>query len=82
MLSEKAKDIPGFEGVYAVTEDGRVYSHSRVVKAAHGSTQLRKGRWLKPKINQGRVLYNIGAKCCLRLTLLCGIAPPERHTAA
>ena len=62
MLSENAKDIPGFEGVYAVTEDGRVYSHSRVVKAAHGSTQLRKGRWLKPKINQGRVLYNIGAK--------------------
>lgn len=52
MLSENAKDIPGFEGVYAVTEDGRVYSHSRVVKAAHGSTQLRKGRWLKPKINQ------------------------------
>ncbi|ENX5461682.1 NUMOD4 domain-containing protein, partial [Escherichia coli] len=49
MLSENAKDIPGFEGVYAVTEDGRVYSHSRVVKAAHGSTQLRKGRWLKPK---------------------------------
>lgn len=22
------------------------------------------------------------SKCCLRLTLLCGIAPPERHTAA
>lgn len=36
MLSENAKDIPGYEGLYAVTEDGRVYSHSRVVKAAYG----------------------------------------------
>ncbi|WP_353957294.1 NUMOD4 domain-containing protein, partial [Escherichia coli] len=26
MLSENAKDIPGYEGLYAVTEDGRVYS--------------------------------------------------------
>lgn len=51
MLSENAKDILGYEGLYAVTEDGRVYSHSRVVKAARGSTQLRKGRWLKPGIN-------------------------------
>lgn len=62
MLSESAKDVPGFEGVYAATEDGKVYSHSRVVKAAYGKTQLRKGRWLKLKINQGRAYYNIGAK--------------------
>ncbi len=62
MLAENVKDIPGFEGVYSATDDGRVYSHSRVVKAAYGKTQLRKGRWLKAKINQGRVFYNIGAK--------------------
>ncbi len=57
MLSENAKDIPGYEGLYAVTEDGRVYSHSRVVKAAHGSTQLRKGRWLKQHENNKGYLY-------------------------
>lgn len=62
MLAENVKDIPGFEGIYSATEDGRVYSHSRVVKASYGSTQLRKGRWLKQKINQGRAFYNIGAK--------------------
>lgn len=57
MLSENAKDIPGYEGLYAVTEDGRVYSHSRVVKASHGSTQLRKGRWLKQHENNNGYLY-------------------------
>lgn len=62
MLSENAKDVPGFEGIYAATEDGRVYSHSRVVKAAYGKTQLRKGRWLKLKINQGRGYFNLGAR--------------------
>lgn len=30
MLSEDAKDIEGYEGLYAITNDGRVYSHSRV----------------------------------------------------
>ncbi|MDM4894084.1 NUMOD4 domain-containing protein [Escherichia coli] len=26
MLSENAKDIEGYEGLYAITNDGRVYS--------------------------------------------------------
>lgn len=32
MLSETAKDIAGYEGKYSVTTDGRVYSHSRVIR--------------------------------------------------
>lgn len=52
MLSENAKDIHGYEGLYAVTDDGRVYSHSKVVRSCYGSTQLRKGRWLKPEITK------------------------------
>lgn len=52
MLSETAKDIEGYEGKYAVTTDGRVYSHSRV--DARG--KLRKGRWLKPIEHDGGYL--------------------------
>ncbi|MDK9365350.1 NUMOD4 motif-containing HNH endonuclease [Lelliottia wanjuensis] len=47
MLSESAKDIAGYEGKYAVTTDGRVYSHSRVDDGG----KLRKGRWLKSNID-------------------------------
>lgn len=37
------KDIPGYEGKYSITRDGRVWSHPRV--DAKGAT--RKGKWLK-----------------------------------
>ncbi|EAO7509457.1 endodeoxyribonuclease [Salmonella enterica] len=47
MLSEGAKDIAGYEGKYAVTTDGRVYSHSRVDDGG----KLRKGRWLKANVD-------------------------------
>ncbi|MBY6247574.1 NUMOD4 domain-containing protein [Citrobacter werkmanii] len=47
MLSESAKDIAGYEGKYAVTTDGRVYSHSRVDDGG----KLRKGRWLKSNVD-------------------------------
>lgn len=47
MLSESAKDIAGYEGKYAVTTDGRVYSHSRVDDGG----KLRKGRWLKSNLD-------------------------------
>ncbi len=46
----KAKDITGYEGLYAVTDCGKVYAHSRVDK----SGRLYKGRWLKP--DQGKYL--------------------------
>ncbi|UYV42386.1 HNH endonuclease [Providencia rettgeri] len=56
-MIDETKDIPGYEGLYAITIDGRVYSHSRVVKASHGSTQLRKGRWLKQHENNKGYMY-------------------------
>lgn len=39
-----SKQIPEFEGVYSVTIDGRVYSHSRVDSKGN----RRNGKWLKP----------------------------------
>ncbi|EAA9298054.1 endodeoxyribonuclease [Salmonella enterica subsp. enterica] len=44
MLSETLKDIFGYEGQYAITTDGRIYSHSRLNRAG----RLIKGRWMKP----------------------------------
>ena len=53
MLSENAKDIEGYEGLYAITNDGRVYSHSRV--NLRGC--LIKGRWLKHNHNVNGYKY-------------------------
>lgn len=51
MLSGNAKDIAGFEGRYSVTDDGRVYSHSKLALGKGGCSRLVKGRWLKPGVN-------------------------------
>lgn len=41
------KDIKGFEGLYAITEDGRVWRHSRLIKTNGRGTYWCKGRYLK-----------------------------------
>lgn len=47
------KDIPGFEGRYAVTADGRVWSHARQ-NPNGGRPAL--GQWLKPRISRAGYL--------------------------
>lgn len=44
---EEWRDIKGYEGLYQVSDWGRVKSSDRVVGAKNGSTALRKGRILK-----------------------------------
>ncbi|MCX8976506.1 NUMOD4 motif-containing HNH endonuclease [Citrobacter portucalensis] len=48
---ENVKDIELFEGLYAITDKGRVYSHSRVITRIRTNgtvfTTLVKGRWMK-----------------------------------
>lgn len=39
-------DIPGYEGIYAITRDGRVYSHAREIG---GQGKRRKGKYLRLK---------------------------------
>jgi hypothetical protein len=54
------KDIPGFEGLYAVNEDGRVWSYPRSWTRKHGVPSSHKGKWLKPTVNmQGYVIYTL-----------------------
>lgn len=42
------RPIPGYEGLYAVTQDGRVWSQPRVVVRRNGVPMTVRGRWMKP----------------------------------
>lgn len=43
------RDVPGYEGIYAVTETGEVWSYPRRWKVGSSSkTQGHNGKWLKP----------------------------------
>ncbi len=42
------KDILGFEGIYSVTKEGKVWSCPRIIERANGFPLPIKGRWLKP----------------------------------
>lgn len=51
-------DIPKFEGLYAVTKDGRVWSHPKT-----GAGRSHRGKFLKPSINgRGYFRVELGAK--------------------
>lgn len=55
------KDIPGFEGSYAVTVDGRVWSHPKPLTGAAKGT--RQGRWLKQSLAaNGYKKVNLGSE--------------------
>ncbi len=47
------KPVPGFEGRYSVTKDGRVWSHPN---------QLHDGMWLKPSLRQGYPMVDLCVK--------------------
>ena len=48
---EEWKDIKGYEGLYQVSDMGRVKSFGRTVVSKNGLKQYRKGRILKPRTN-------------------------------
>jgi len=53
------KPIPGWEGLYSVTEDGRVWSHERQVRAPNGRVRLKPGLWLKQVGHQGYLMVGL-----------------------
>lgn len=55
------KEIPGYEGKYAVTEDGRVWSYPKPLSGALKGYGYTKGKWLKPIFSMGYPLVNLGA---------------------
>lgn len=46
------KDIKGFEGLYQISNLGRVRSLDRLVRSGHGSFKLSKGKIRKPSIDR------------------------------
>lgn len=46
------REIPGFDGLYGVTSDGRVWSTARSSITKTGVQKWLRGKWLKAQINQ------------------------------
>lgn len=46
------KSIKGYEGIYEINELGEVRSVDRIVKLQNGGTRKRKGKELKPSMNE------------------------------
>ena len=55
------KDIPGYEGRYAITEDGRVWSYPKPLTGVLEGKGTTKGRFLKPVISAGYWTVATGA---------------------
>lgn len=47
------KAIKGYEGIYEINELGKIRSVDRIVERKDGSTRKRKGKELKPSMDQG-----------------------------
>ncbi len=49
------QEIKGYEGLYSITRDGRVWSHKRKVKNGNGFRTVN-GKWLTPSIKENGYL--------------------------
>lgn len=45
------RDIPGYEGLYAITRGGRVWSYPRSWINGNGAWQRHNGKWLVHSLN-------------------------------
>ena len=52
MMSEIWKELPGYEGLYLVSNTGKIKSLDRVVACKNGATRLHKGKELKQFLNE------------------------------
>jgi NUMOD4 motif/HNH endonuclease len=86
--SEQWRDVPGFEGVYQVSDQGRVRSLDRIsVRVGHNGKQQQhrlRGRILRPsRIPSGhvQVMGNVGSKKVHSLVALAfiGPRPPDKE---
>lgn len=47
------KPIEGYEDQYSITNDGRIWSHEKIVGRKNKSKGKKLSKWLKPTINKG-----------------------------
>ncbi len=47
--ADELRDVPGYEGLYSVTADGRIWSHARQWRSGRGGETVRRkpGHWMK-----------------------------------
>jgi hypothetical protein len=58
--TDELRTVNGFEGMYSVTNDGRVWSHKRVQLRKNGAPLTIHGKWLKRMtINKGYFYVNL-----------------------
>lgn len=48
------RDIPGYEGMYAVSDSGRVYALRRTIQQSNGCSRVQKRKRLKAWLNKTR----------------------------
>lgn len=68
-MTEVWKDIPGYEGLYQVSDCGRVRSLDRVVGHRYGGTRKMKGRVLRQARNPGGYLQVVLSKNSITRTV-------------
>ena len=60
MLTEEWRDVPGYQGLYEVSSEGRVRSLIQLIPSAHASGERRIKKILNPQINkQGRLRVSL-----------------------
>lgn len=52
-MSNELTPIPGFEGAFSATQDGRIWSHERSIRTGRDCTRVIKGKWLKTANSRG-----------------------------
>lgn len=61
-------DIPGYEGKYAITKDGKIWSYPKPIIGYHKGKCFTKGKFLKPKKDtHGYLRVKFGSKGKFRL---------------
>lgn len=62
-MEEVWKDIPGYEGSYQASSEGRIRSLDRTVNSGYGSNRVKKGRILKNKTDKdGYPIVNLSVQ--------------------
>jgi hypothetical protein len=72
-------DIPGFEGQYAVTRDGQVWSYPKPCTGITEGKAIRQGKWLSLIPQRGYLVVRLGVRhtiCVHRLIALTYLPQP------
>lgn len=50
-MENDLRPVVGYEGLYSVTEDGRIWSHTKKMRGTSESIRTRAARWMKPGLS-------------------------------